>query len=112
MSSVVRSGHQTSAAPLANCFSRKHNHPSFRALALIVLSSCFCLTSLAGGSGLNTVVVVNQNSTNSCELGNYYLEQRQIGPENLLRIFWPGDNISWSGADFTNNLLNPLLSML
>ena len=57
-------------------------------------------------------MVVNQNRTNSCELGNYYLERRQIGPENLLRISWPGSNTSWSGVDFTNTLLNPLLSML
>ena len=66
----------------------------------------------AGGSGLNTVVVVNQNSSNSLELANYYLEQRSIPAENLLRINWPGDNISWFHADFTNLLLNPLLEML
>jgi len=66
----------------------------------------------AGGSGLNMAVVVNQNSSNSVEIGNYYLEQRQISPENVLRIAWPGDNISWSGTDFTNLLLNPLVEML
>jgi hypothetical protein len=40
----------------------------------------------AGGSGLNTVVIVNQLSTNSCELGNYYCERRGVPPENVLRI--------------------------
>ena len=32
-------------------------------------------TTWAGGSGLNIIVVVNQNSTNSVQLGNdYYLD--------------------------------------
>jgi uncharacterized protein (TIGR03790 family) len=66
----------------------------------------------AGGSGLNTVVMVNQLSTNSCELGNYYCERRGVPPENVLRIAWPGDNISWSSGDFQTNLLSPLLDML
>ena len=66
----------------------------------------------AGGSGLNTVVVVNQNSTNSCELGNYFCERRQVPPQNVLRINWPGGNISWGSGDFQTNLLTPLLDML
>ena len=75
-----------------------------------VLLFPFCASG--GGSGLNTIVVVNQSSSNSCELGNYYCERRQVPPENLLRINWPGGNVSWSGSDFTNVLLNPLLAML
>ena len=66
----------------------------------------------AGGSGLNTVVIVNQNSTNSSELGNYFCERRQVPPENVLRIAWPGDNISWSSGDFQTNLLSPLLDKI
>src|SRR4051812_29696197 len=38
----------------------------------------------AGGSGLNVVVVVNQSSSNSVQLGNYYLEQRQVPAQNFL----------------------------
>ena len=67
---------------------------------------------LGGGSGLNVVVVVNQNSTNSIELGNYYCERRQVPPQNLLRINWTGGNESWTLSDYTNVLLNPLLGML
>jgi uncharacterized protein (TIGR03790 family) len=78
--------------------------------------SLFCLLfprhANAAGSGLNTIVVVNQSSSNSCELGNYYCEQRQVPPENLFRINWPGGNVSWAGSDFTNVLLNPLLAMV
>jgi uncharacterized protein (TIGR03790 family) len=66
----------------------------------------------AGGSGFNVAVVVNQASSNSVELGNYYCEQRQIPPENLLRINWSGGNTLWTNADFQTNLLAPLLEML
>jgi uncharacterized protein YbaR (Trm112 family) len=65
----------------------------------------------AGGSGLNVVVVVNQNSTNSVQLGNYYCERRGVPPQNLLRINWTGGNMSWN-RNFETNLLNPLVSML
>jgi uncharacterized protein (TIGR03790 family) len=66
----------------------------------------------AGGGGLNVVVVVNQQSTNSVQVGNYYCELRQVPPQNLLRINWTGGNGSWSEADFTTTLYNPLLAML
>ena len=54
----------------------------------------------AGGSGLNTIVVVNQNSPNSVELGNYYAERRQVPAENVLRVNWSGGNVSWTAAEF------------
>jgi len=66
----------------------------------------------AGGSGLNVVVVVNQNSANSVELGNYYCEKRQVPPQNLLRINWNGQIVAWNDSDFNTYLLNPLLSMV
>ena len=66
----------------------------------------------AGGSGLNVVVVVNQNSTNSVQLGNYYCERRAVPPQNLLRINWSGGNTAWNRANFETNLFNPLVSML
>jgi len=70
------------------------------------------LKAVAGGSGLNAVVVVNQDSSNSLELGNYYCERRQVPPENVIRISWTGGNISWSSADFEDRLLNPLLDAI
>jgi len=70
-------------------------------------------TLQAGGSGLNVAVVVNQNSTNSVQLGNYYCEQRQVPPQNLLRLTnWTGGNVAWSKADFESHLFNPLKAML
>ncbi len=66
----------------------------------------------AGGSGLNVIVVVNQNSSNSVQLGNYFREQRHVPPQNFLRINWSGANTEWTLANYTNTLLNPLLAML
>ena len=62
----------------------------------------------AGGSGLNVVVVVNQNSTNSVQLGNYYCERRGVPPQNFLRIHWTGGKIDWNRPNYETNLLNPL----
>ncbi len=70
-------------------------------------------TIWAGGSGLNVIVVVNQNSTNSVQLGNDYCELRGVPPQNLLRMMgWTGGSINWSPADFQIYLLNPLLAMV
>ena len=77
---------------------------------------CYGLSTLgvsAGGSGLNVVVVVNQRSTNSVQLGNYYCARRQVPPQNLLRLTnWSGGNVEWTRADFTNDLVNPLFALL
>jgi uncharacterized protein (TIGR03790 family) len=78
-------------------------------LALLLVSTA---ELFAGGSGLNVVVVVNQNSTNSVQLGNYYCERRGVPPQNFLRINWPVGNISWNRSNFETNLLNPLVAML
>jgi uncharacterized protein (TIGR03790 family) len=84
----------------------------WRGLASPILFCALTVRLWAGGSGLNVVVVVNQNSTNSVQLGNYYCEQRQVPPQNLLRASWAGGNIQWLLSDFQSVLLNPLLSML
>ena len=84
-----------------------------------VLLGCFAalvafvaLKVQAGGSALNTVVVVNQASSNSCELANYYCQQRQVPPQNVLYINWTGGNTLWSSNDLQTNLVTPLLNML
>jgi uncharacterized protein (TIGR03790 family) len=83
-------------------------------------TTCFIVGALsvadtvwAGGSGLNVIVVVNQNSTNSVQLGNDYCEQRGVPPQNVLRMTgWTGGVTDWSPNDFETNLLNPLLAMI
>ncbi len=67
----------------------------------------------AGESGLNVIVVVNQNSSNSLQLGNDYCERRGVPPQNLFRMTgWTGGSINWQQADFESYLLNPLLAMV
>ena len=67
----------------------------------------------AGDSGLNVIVVVNQNSSNSLQLGNDYCERRGVPPQNLFRMTgWTGGAISWQQGDFESYLLNPLLAMI
>ncbi|HVV00959.1 MAG TPA: TIGR03790 family protein [Verrucomicrobiae bacterium] len=67
--------------------------------------------ALGGGSGLNTIVVANQLSSNSLQVANYYCERRHVPPENLLKIRWAGGNASWTASDFQTNLLGPLLEL-
>ncbi|MEK7707481.1 MAG: TIGR03790 family protein [Verrucomicrobiota bacterium] len=83
-----------------------------RCAAAIAFSIFSCANLLAGGSGLNVVVIVNQNSTNSLQLGNYYCEKRGVPPQNVLRINWTGGNVVWTKTDFETLLRAPLNSML
>src|SRR5476649_1057659 len=71
-------------------------------------------TIWAGGSGLNIVVLINQNSTNSIQLANAYCEQRGVPPQNVLRLTnqWSGGSVSCSADEFQNALCAPLLNML
>lgn len=74
-----------------------------------------CLASaqvIAGGSGLNVVVVANAASSNSLELANYYCEKRGVPPQNVLRINWTGSKVDWTKADFESFLRLPLNSLL
>ncbi len=69
--------------------------------------------AMAGESGLNVIVVVNQNSSNSVQLGNDYCERRGVPPQNLFRMTgWTGGAINWQQSDFESYLLNPLLAMI
>ena len=89
-----------------------HSSLRFGMLGMVLLSCALACKLQAGGSGLNTVVVVNQTSSNSCELGNYYCQQRQVPPQNVLYINWSGGNTLWTSNDFQTNLVAPLLNML
>jgi uncharacterized protein (TIGR03790 family) len=92
--------------PLVRC-SRSNS------LAVALLAArTFVQEVQGGGSGFNTMAVVNQASSNSLALGNYFCERRQVPPQNVLFIDWPYGNTSWSGDDFQSNLLNPLLAAL
>jgi uncharacterized protein (TIGR03790 family) len=81
---------------------------------LLILAAVLAPVPLwAGGSGLNVIVVVNQNSTNSVQLGNDYCQQRGVPPQNVLRMTgWTDGAVAWSRSDFETRLRNPLLTML
>src|SRR5215469_14774412 len=83
-----------------------------RIWGLILLGCAMAFRLHAGGSGLNTVVVINQTSSNSCELGNYYCQQREVPPQNVLYINWAGGNALWTSNDLQTNLVTPLFNML
>jgi len=70
------------------------------------------MSAFAGGSGLNTVVVVNQNSTNSIQLGNYYCEKRGVPPQNVLRVNWSGSHTDWTRTNLDTVLRAPLNAFL
>jgi uncharacterized protein (TIGR03790 family) len=70
------------------------------------------LAASGGGSGFNVVVVANQSSSNSCEVANYFCEQRGVPPEHVLFINWAGTNTLWGSSDFQSVLLNPLTNMV
>ena len=82
-----------------------------RAYAVVLLAG-FTIPLLAGDSGLNVAVVVNQSSSDSVALGNYYCERRQVPPQNQLRIHWDGGPVSWTRSQFDETLVSPLGAML
>src|SRR5258708_13333199 len=84
----------------------------WRGLATLLFILAVTTRIYGAGSGFNVGIVVNQNSTNSIQLANYYCEQRHIPPQNVVRINWSGSTVEWSRANFEITLLNPLLAAL
>jgi uncharacterized protein (TIGR03790 family) len=85
-----------------------------RALIFLVIGALLGRDSVwAGYSGLNAMVVVNQHSSNSVQLGNDYCALRGVPPQNVLRLTnWTGGSINWSPAEFQTQLLDPLLAAI
>ncbi len=85
----------------------------FAWILLGIVVATLAETARAGNSGLNVIVVVNQNSTNSVQLGNAYREQRGVPPQNVFRMTgWSGGNVSWPRTNLYTLLINPLLAMV
>jgi uncharacterized protein (TIGR03790 family) len=80
-------------------------------LALMVGGSSHRL--IAGGSGLNALVVVDPNSSDSLALGNYYCERRHVPPQNVVRLEgWHGGNTTWTRGQLQGALLGPMLTQI
>ena len=91
--------------------------PRLRHAPLGILWLAAVLTSAprvwAGDSGLNVIVVVNQNSADSLQLGNDYCQRRRVPPQSLFRMTgWTGGATNWLQEDFQSYLLDPLLAMI
>lgn len=82
-----------------------------RALIWLVLYA-FSVPVWGGGSGLNVAIVANRSSSNSLALANYYREQREVPPQNVLYIDWPNTPVQWSRYDFEKILRHPLHAMI
>ncbi len=83
-----------------------------RCIGVLVFLWLALVNSFAGGSGLNVVVIVNTNSANSLQLGNHYCEQRQVPPQNVLRIGWTNGSTSWARTNFDARVRAPLNALL
>ncbi|TWT85379.1 hypothetical protein Pla123a_01860 [Posidoniimonas polymericola] len=74
-----------------------------------LLAPCCCL---AGGGPENVLLVVNQNSSESLTVANYYTRLRQIPPQNVLYLDWQGDPAQISGHTFRDKILKPTLETI
>jgi uncharacterized protein (TIGR03790 family) len=69
------------------------------------------MVSWAGGGPQNTLVVVNDRSLESLELGHYYQSKRGIPDRNICHIRTAVD-FNISTTDFTNQLRQPILNYI
>jgi hypothetical protein len=84
-----------------------------KSVLLVLVLAWQAVNAFAGGSGLNLVVVVNQNSSNSVQLGNEYCAARGVPPGNLFRMTdWTGGTGAWYRSDLEGYLRGPLLAFL
>lgn len=77
-------------------------------LALLFVGA---VSAKAGGGPQNVLVVVNDNSLESLELGQYYRERRAIPPANIFHIR-TSTNYSLDTAGFTNEIRKPILDYI
>jgi uncharacterized protein (TIGR03790 family) len=81
-------------------------------IVLLFVAGC-ANRACAGGSGLNVIVAVNAQSSNSLQLANEYCALRGVPPQNVLRLtHWMGGAIQWSRSQFEATLQAPLLAMV
>lgn len=79
-----------------------------------IIPAVFCaavLSAQAGGGPQNVLVVVNDQSLASLELGKHYQQQREVPGRNILHIsVTPTNNMSM--ATFSNDVRGPILSYI
>ena len=83
-----------------------------RAVAGWLASLCLLSgTAWAGGGPHNTLVIVNDNSPESQELGQYYQDLRGLPERHLVHVR-TATNYSATLATFTNEVVQPVLDYL
>ena len=65
----------------------------------------------AGGGPQNVLLVVNDNSLESLELGHYYREKRDIPEVNIVHIR-TSTNYNIDTASYSNQIHNPVMSYI
>lgn len=69
------------------------------------------LLSRAGGGPFHTLVVVNDNSAESLEIGQYYQDLRELPERNIVHV-QAATNYTVDLSDFTNQVVGPILAYL
>ena len=77
----------------------------------LVLLFLGALSAKAGGGPQNVLVVVNDNSLESLELGNYYREKRQIPGINIFHVRTT-TNYSIDTASYSNQIWGPVTNYI
>ncbi|MCE5323841.1 TIGR03790 family protein [bacterium] len=80
-------------------------------LLILLILLLTAVEAVSGGGRLNVMVVQNQRSTISASITNYYVNARDIPPENVCRIACSTDELV-SKSEFDTNILAPIRSFL
>src|SRR5664279_4045450 len=108
-----RSGHRSrNCTPLLGGHVARHSSMRLNIGLLCLLITAFPAAQIrAGGSGLNVIVVVNQNSPNSVQLGNDYCQQRGVPPQNVFRMTgWSNGCLLYTSPSPRDGLLSRMPS--
>lgn len=89
----------------------KRFHTWLAAVIFLALMTGFNGPLVAGGGPQNVLVVVNDNSSLSQQVGNYYVEKRGIPPRNLFHI-QTSTNYTIDTASFSNEIRGPIFSYI
>ena len=83
-----------------------------RVVPVFLLISCLIpRLAFAGGGPQNLLIVVNEQSQESLELGKYYQQQRGVPERNIFRIsVTPTNNMTM--ATFSNDVRSPILGYI
>lgn len=80
--------------------------------ACVFALACSTRSALAGSSGENVFLVVNERSWSSLSIANHYIKLRNIPPSNVLYLDWREDNERIDAATCREKLFKPIFTEL